>query len=244
MSKYVQIVDEIDQLKPMANLVMDTVPYQNRTGFESVKNQAVTRTAELEAEFAKLVADNAVYVFVDGSPVLTLDFASEASENFDALSVDASYWDSEVGTQWWKANGEKAGGIDTVHTIQLLDSIRHAMVDLKMTEVETPNVPSSVWLSSQKECVDTVKSITTTQCGGAFRLALLQHEAVQSARRNRWAGDTDQPILFIVLNSSPEERLAIGNQTKRAFNVSITKKTEKGVENVLTNIVKKLKSSK
>lgn len=244
MSKYVQIMDEIDQLKPMANLVIDTVPYQNRTGFESVKNGAITRTAELEADFAKLVTDNAVYVFLDGPESLVKEFATEGAENFDTITVSASTWDKSVGRSWWKANGEKAGGIDTVHTIQLLDSLRHTMVDLKLTEVETPNVPSSTWIGSEEDCAKLVKAITTAQCGGAFRLALLQDEAVKWARAIRWAGDTSQPILFIVLDSSADERLAIGNITKRAFNLSVTKLTEKGVENALTNIIKRLKSSK
>jgi hypothetical protein len=244
MSKYVQISDEIDQLKPMANLVMDTVPYQNRTGFESVKNQAVTRTAELEAEFAKLVADNAVYVFLDGPDSVVKEFTTEAAEEFETITLSANTWDKSVGSSWWKANGEKAGGIDTVHTIQLLDSLRHTMVDLKLTELETPNVPSSAWIGSEEDCTKLVKSITTAQCGGVFRLALLQDEAVKWARALRWAGETNQPIMFIVLDSSPEERQAVGNMTKRAFNLSVTKLTEKGVENALANIVKRLKSSK
>jgi hypothetical protein len=244
MSKYVQISDEIDQLKPMANLVMDTVPYQNRTGFESVKNQAISRIAQLEEDFAKLVKDNAVYVFLEGNPQLISDFANEAHEQFDALTIDASAWDQKVGGGWWKANGEKSGTIDTVHTIQLLDELRHTMVDLKMTEVETPNVPRNISLNSEKECVDTVKEITTVQCGADFRFALLQHEAVKSARDNRWAGDTGQPILFTVTNSSAAERHAISLLTPRSFSVTVTKFSEKGVESVLTGIAKKLKSTK
>jgi hypothetical protein len=243
MSRFVEIEKEINNLKPLANIEMGIVPAATRTGVESLKNQSINRIAELETEYKQLVEKNAVFVVLKGKPEYIGEFIQEAQVSFDALTVNASIWDIEVGNTWWEAQARKSGLIDTVHTIQLLDAIRKTMVDLKLEEVETPNVPRNIALNNVDDCIDTVKSVTTVQCGGKFRKALWLDEAYHVAMAAGWQGETNQPILFLVCDSTDEEANAVASVYEKTFIINVTAKTvtEKGVENALTTIAKKLK---
>lgn len=243
MSRFVEIEQEIKSLTPFANIELGMVPASTRTGVESQKNQSINKISELEAEYKSLIEKNAVFVVLKGKPEFIGEFVTEAIGSFDALTIAPTLWDIEVGESWWAAQGKRAGLIDTVHTIQLLDAIRKTMVDLKLEEVETPNVPRNIALNNVDDCIDTVKSVTTVQCGGKFRKALWLNEAYYQARTANWGGDTNQPILFLVTDSTDEETNAVSSVYERTFSINVTAKTvsEKGVENALTAIAKKLK---
>jgi hypothetical protein len=243
MSRYAEIEKEINNLKPLANIEVATVPYNSRTGVESLKNQSITQIETLTKEYAELVKKNAVFVVLDGSDNAVDEFVEEASASFDALSIDATTWDSVVGEGWWEALGKQSGLTNTVHVIQLLDAIRKTMVDLSLTEVETPNIPQNVAVNSEQDAIGIVHSVTTSQCGGSFRSALWLDEAVHTASVAGWSGEDNQPILFLVKNASPEEATAVSSVFPKTYTIKVSAKTvsEKGVENALTNIAKKLK---
>lgn len=249
MSRYVEIQKEILTETPFAEKEISLVPHNVRTGVESRKNQAIIKIQELKAEFQKLIADNAVYVFLlGGDSDQKTEFSQLLEEEADAISLPNGVpFDTKVGLGWWDANGQKAGELSTVHQIQILDELRKAMVDLNLKDVTSPVIPTGSFLTSASECVDFVRNLTTDQCGAAFRLALLEDEAKQSALDVSWAGDTLQPIIFTLESTNAKEAAAITSlKPNRAVTVdlSVNKLSPEFVKSVVKKIVSGVKKSK
>ena len=249
MSRYVEIQKEILTETPFAEKEISLVPYNVRTGVESRKNQAIIKLQELKAEFQKLIADNAVYVFLlNGELEQKVEFSQLLEDETDSIPlVDGVTFDNKVGQGWWDANGHRPSELSTVHQIQILDELRKVMVDLDLKDVPSPTIPTGTFLTSAQECVDYVKNLTTDQCGAPFRLALLEDEAKKAALDVAWAGDTLQPVIFTVEHATAKEAAAIASlKPNRVVTVdlSVNKATPESVKKVVGKIVSAVKKSK
>lgn len=211
MSSLVNIVTEMQSLKPVSKIDLETVDPKVRVGMEGRKRSAQERLSQLVSEYSKTVWDKAVFVVpVNAKSTSQLnEFVQYADEFAEFMPVSYVAWDKQLGKSWWDANGKKPQNIETVHTIQLFDALRTLMVSLNMTSLNTPTVPRQIPLNSEEQCVEAVKKITTDGCGMDFRLALLQNEASSTALKMDWVSEDGQPVPFVLLDVTDADVTAL-----------------------------------
>jgi hypothetical protein len=244
-SRYVEILNEVHDLRPAAEYDMALAPPSTRLGLETRKTQAIRRTKELMEEYKQLIKDNSIYLFLQGNPENVSEFAAIAEEAADTIEINGRLWDTSVGAGWWNANDKRVGSLETVHRIQLLDEVRKVMVDLGLNEVQDPVVPHGIFVSSVDSCIDKVGELTLASSGPKFRLALLEQEAMVAALDIQWGGDTEQPVVFLVTNGTEAEAIALREVNQRVFVEDASKEvTDEEVKKKLKKIVKFVKSTK
>ena len=249
MGNLSEIVSEIKENRPIAEIELEAVGPKVRIGMEGRKRAAQTRLAELQQSYSDTIWQNAVLVVpVNYSSKAVLDqYCTFADEIGEFMPVNYQYWDEDVGNIWWDANGKKGQNIDTVHTIQLLDAVRKTMETLKLTELETPSVPRQVFLGTQQDCVDLVTKVTTDSCGVGFRIALLKAETARVAEQYEWAGGDTQPVPFVVLNATDSDLNMLSKLSIKPFYkvdlAGVSEVTEEFVKKSLDKVVKAHKKS-
>lgn len=213
------VISEMKALEPDSKMDLEIVNPKVRVGMEGRKRAAQVRLEELSSQYAKAVWDNAVFVVPINArrPEHVEEFAATADAIGEFMPVSYTAWDKHMGASWWAANGKKPQNLETVHNIQLFDALRKMMAALKLPELATPPVPRQVPLNSEQQCVDTVKKITTDGCGIDFRLALLQNEVAETARKFDWIGRDNQPVPFVLTDATEEDVVALETLAPNKF---------------------------
>jgi hypothetical protein len=251
MSSLSNIVTEMKQARPVAAINLETVDPRVRVGMESQKRAALQKLEDLEKKYSQTVWEKAVFVVPVSAKTKehVEQFVMHADAIGEFMPVNYMAWDFNVGNGWWEANGKKPQNIDTVHTVQLLDSVRKTMAELNLTSVDTPTVPRQIALNTLDECTEAVKSITTQGCGVGFRLALLEAECARVAQKLEWGGGDIQPVPFVLLNATEADVALLSALVPNKFYKSDLSKvkdevTEEFVANKLESVAKSHKKSK
>lgn len=212
MSSLKALDKELEETLATANKNLEDIPGRVRGGWANAIIEAKEKANKLVDEYKKILGENSVAIFVQGSREKCTDFDTLVFES-DGLSVDANELYDRLGAMVWATAPQErtsAWGIAQTHRLHI--GLQEVMSELKIPEMTMPKTVVEPTIGSKADCTTHIKRIIKEAVGNTLNRRYIENSLYRRARAIRYTGKI-APVFIV--GADPAEYIDIGYGFKR-----------------------------
>ncbi len=216
------IVKELQAAKRDAALDIDSLPRASRPAFEIRKRQADAKILDLTQEYQGVLFQDAIGIFVNGSPAKSAELGDLAEKHAKALTADVDAVYKFLAAQIEPLLG-KTREFQGLHLTVLIQAIKGVAIAsaLRAKSLTAPVLKDAHVVKTTADLVAFIKSLIQTSIGDDLMVAYLGKDLSNRALN---LGYSESPSKILVINATlSEAKLLSGSfRVRRQFKLHDT----------------------